>query len=146
MLDLDLAPGHYHLRVIGQWQDNPGADRRYNDVAYEFGLSLPGVAELLAECVSTLIGGDISISLASLNDPLRTAPDGANHAGCRFNKPVTRVTLTLQNGAQSSTELFHLDPPSLTVGFPLPAESASEKKRRPAPARPIHPPASRHKG
>ena len=41
--------------------------------------------------------------------------------------------MTLQNGAQSSTELFHLDPPSLTVGFPLPAESASEKNGGPLP-------------
>ena len=136
VLDLDLDPGEYHLRVIGQWQDNPGAayaDRQYNEVAYEFGLSVPGVVELIAECASTLIGGDISITLASLNDPLRTAPDSANHAGCRFNKPIARVSFTLENGAQSYTEHFHIDPPSLTVGFPLPAESASEKSGGPLP-------------
>ncbi len=136
VLDLDLAPGKYHVRVIGQWQDNPGAayvDRRYNEVAYEFGLSVPGVVELLAECASTLIGGDISITLPSLNDPLRTAPDSANHAGCKFNKPIARVSLTLDDGAESYTELFHIDPPSLTVNFPLPAESASEKSGGPLP-------------
>ena len=129
VLDLGLDPGDYNIRVIGQWQDNPGAayvDRRYNDVAYEFGLRVPGVIQLIAECASTAIGGDISISLGSLNDPLRTAPDSANHAGCRFNKPIARVSLTLDKGAQSYTELFHIDPPSLSVGFPLPAESVSE--------------------
>lgn len=136
VLDLDLDPGDYHIRVLGQWQDNPGAayvDRRYNEVAYEFGLRVPGVAELLAECAKTLIGGDISITLASLNDPLRTAPDHANRAGCKFNKPIARVSLTLENGAQSYEELFQIDPPSLAVGFPLPAESVSEKSGDPLP-------------
>ncbi|MCY3959176.1 MAG: hypothetical protein OXG65_12875 [Chloroflexi bacterium] len=135
-LDLDLAPGQYHIRVIGQWPDNLGAayaDRRYNDVAYEFGLSVPGDVELLAECASTLIGGDISITLDTLNDPLRTAPDSANHAGCRFNKPDARISLTLDNGAQSYTEHFHINPPSLSVGFPLPPESVSEKIGDPLP-------------
>ncbi len=132
-LDLDLAPGQYHIRVIGQWPDNPGAayvDRRYNDVAYEFDLSVPGDVELRAECASTPIGGDITITLASLADPLRTAPDSANHAGCRFNKPIASVSLTLENGARSYTELFHIDPPSLSVGFPLP-RSRSPKKAVP---------------
>lgn len=129
VLDLDLAPGQYHIRVIGQWPNNPGAayvDRRYNDVAYEFGLSVPGDVELRAECASTLIGGDITITLASLADPLRTAPDSANQAGCRFNKPIASVSLTLENGARSYTEQFPIDPPSLSVGFPLPPESVSE--------------------
>ena len=136
VLDLDLSPGQYHIRVIGQWPDNPGAayaDRRYNDVAYEFGLSVSGEVELLAECASTLIGGDITITLASLADPLRTAPDSANHAGCRFNKPVTRVSLTLDIGTHAYTEHFHINPPSLSVGFPLPPESASEKSGDPLP-------------
>ena len=136
VLDLDLAPGDYHIRVIGQWPDNPGAayvDRRYNDVAYEFGLRVPGDVELLAECASTLIGGDISITLDSLNHPLRTAPDSANQAGCRFNKPISRVTLTLLNSAQTYTEHFPIDPPSLTVGFPLPEELASEPSGGPLP-------------
>ena len=136
VLDLDLDPGHYHIRVIGQWQYNDGAayvDRRYNKVAYEFGLSLPGVVELIAECASTLIGGDISIALGSLNDRLRTAPDSANHAGCRFNKPIARVSLTLDQGAQSYRELFHIEPPSLNVSFPLPAELVSEKSGGPPP-------------
>lgn len=134
VLDLDLAPRDYHIRVLGQWQDNPGAayvDRRYNDVAYEFGLRVPGVAELLAKCAWTLIGGDISITLDSLHDPLRTAPDRANHAGCKFNKPIARISLTLDDGAESYTELFHIDPPSLAVDFPLPAESVSEKSGDP---------------
>ena len=136
VLDLSLDPGDYNIRVIGQWQDNPGAayvDRRYNDVAYEFGLRVPGVIQLIADCTSTLIGGDISISLGSLNDPLRTAPDSANHAGCRFNKPIARVSLTLDDGAQSYTELFHIKPPSLSIGFPLPAELVSETSADPLP-------------
>ena len=136
VLDLDLDPRHCHLRVIGQWPDNPCAayvDQHYSDVAYEFGLGVPGEVELRAECVSTLIGGDTNISLASLNDPLRTASDSANHAGCRFNRPIARVSLTLKNGARSYTERFHIDPPSLSVGFPLSAESVSEKSGGPLP-------------
>ena len=136
VLDLDLPPGDYHIRVIGQWPDNPGTayvDRRYNDVAYEFGLRVSGEVELLAECASTLIGGDVGITLASLDDPLRTASDSANDAGCRFNKPIASVSLTLENGARSYTEQFRIDPPSLSVGFPLPPESVSEASGDPIP-------------
>ncbi len=41
--------------------------------------------------------------------------------------------MTLDNGAHSYTEHFHIDPPSLSVGFPLPAESGSEKSGDPLP-------------
>ena len=33
VLDVDMGPGDYNVRVIGRWQDN--------EIAYEFGLSVP---------------------------------------------------------------------------------------------------------
>ena len=135
-LDLDLDPGDYHIRVIGQWQYNDGAayvDRRYNEVAYEFGLHVPGAVELIGGCDVTQIGGDLSIVLRSLDDRLRTAADSANRAGCRFNMPIARVSLTLDGGAQTYTEVFHFDPPSLEFGIPLPEDLASEASGGPLP-------------
>ena len=44
VLDLDLDPGDYHIRLIGQWQYNETTsytERRYDEVSYEFGLSVP---------------------------------------------------------------------------------------------------------
>ena len=127
-LDLDLSPGEYHVRLIGYWQDN-------NNVSYEFGLIVPGEAALIAECEMTLIGVDPVLSLQSLDDPRRTAPDDANGMGCRFSKPIARVTMTLHNDALGSyTETFHIDPPSITIGFPIPDNVASEKSGWPLPA------------
>ena len=137
VLDLDLDPGDYHIRLIGQWQYNETTDyveRQYDNVAYEFGLSVPGAVDLLAECASTLIGGDLNIVLSSLDDRIRTAVDSANSAGCRFNKPIARISLTLDSDNSSPyTETFHVDPPSLTVGFPLPEDMVSEKTDGPLP-------------
>ena len=137
VLDLDLDPGDYHIRLIGQWQYNETTDyteRRYDEVSYEFGLSVPGEVDLLAECMSTLIGGDLSIVLSSLDDRLRTAIDSANSGGCRFNKPIARVSLTLE-GASSPpyTETFYVEPPSLNLGFPLPEDIVSERTGGPLP-------------
>ena len=42
--------------------------------------------------------------------------------------------MTLEDGVRSYTEHFHISPPSPTVGFPLPAESASETRGGPLPA------------
>ena len=137
VLDLDLDPGDYHIRLIGQWQYNETTDyteRRYDEVSYEFGLSVPGEVELLAECVGTLIGGDLTIVLSSLDDRLRTAIDSANSGGCRFNKPIARVSLTLNSDSfPPYTETFDIEPPSLTVGFPLPEDIVSEKTGGPLP-------------
>ena len=130
VLNLDLNPGDYHIRLIGQWQYSEATD----NVSYEFGLSVPDAVDLLAECASTLIGGDLSIVLSSLDDRLRTAFDSANSAGCRFNKPIASISLTLDSDNSSPhTETFHVDPPSLTVGFPLPEDMVSEKTDGPLP-------------
>ena len=124
VLDLDLDPGDYHIRLIGQWQYNEMTD----NVAYEFGLSVPGAGDLLAECVNTEIGGDVSIVLSLLDDQLRTAFDSVNSAGCRFNKPIARISLTLDiDNLSPYTETFHVEPPSLNVGFPLPEDLVSDK-------------------
>ena len=137
VLDLDLDPGDYHIRVEGQWQHNETTEyveRRYNTAGYVFGLSVPGTVDLVSECSSTLIGGDLSIVLSSLDDRLRTAIDSANGAGCRFNKPIARVLLVLDsNDAGPYSETFHIDPPSLTIGFPLPEDTASESSGGPLP-------------
>ena len=120
---LDLAehgPGVYNVRVIGHWGDNR--------VAYEFGLSIPGDVKLTSGCSQTLIGADPILALESLDDRLRTAPDNSNSGGCRFNKPITRVVLTLRDDDVGPyTETFHIDPPSVTVQFPLREGRASER-------------------
>ena len=137
VLDLDLDPGDYHIRVEGQWQykeTTEYVERRYNTAGYVFGLSVPGLVKLIAECASTLIGGDLSIVLSSLDDRLRTAVDSANSAGCRFNKPIARVLLVLaSDDSITYTETFHIDPPSLTIGFPVPEDTASESSGGPLP-------------
>jgi hypothetical protein len=92
------------------------------------------LVKLIAECASTLIGGDLSIVLSSLDDRLRTAVDSANSAGCRFNKPIARVLLVLaSDDSITYTETFHIDPPSLTIGFPVPEDTASESSGGPLP-------------
>ena len=81
----------------------------------------PGSIEpLTAECEATLIGVNPRILLDSLQDPLRTAYDSANSAGCRFSQPIARVTLSLWAGnSRRYVETFLLEPPSPVVQFPL---------------------------
>ena len=126
-LDLgDLGPGIYNVRLIGHWQDNR--------VAYEFGLTVPGAVKLRSECSQTLIDADPILTLGSLDDPLRTAPDSANGVGCRFNKPVARVVMTLRdNDVGPFPETFHIEPPSVSVSFPLQGDVASEHDGEPLP-------------
>lgn len=129
VLELDLDPGEYHLRVIGQWPYSDASaplGRRYNEVAYEFGLHVPGAVKLIGGCDTTAIGGDLSIVLRSPDDRMRTAKDSANRAGCRFNKPIAGLSLTLDNGTQRYTEVFRFDPPTLRFGLPLPEDFGSE--------------------
>ena len=126
-LDLDLSPGEYNVRLIGYWQDN--------EVSYEFGLAVPGQAALIGGCGSTDIDVDPVLSLKSLDDPMRTAADDANRMGCRFNKPIASVVLTLHNDTLGTyTETFRMDPPSTSFGFPLGDNVASEKSGGPLPA------------
>ena len=120
-LDLqDVGPGLYNVRLIGYWEDN--------NVSYEFGLFIPGEVELTALCEMTLQGVKPPVlPLQSLDDPMRTAFDSANSGGCKFNKPIARVTMTLHNDALGTlTETFHIDPPKVSIGFPLPRNLASE--------------------
>ena len=130
VLDLELDPGDYHVRLEGQWQYNDTSnyiERRYNTVGYVFGLRVPGAVELIAECSATEVGGDVRIVLNSLGDQLRTAVDRVNHAGCRFNKPIAHISLKLDSDVSVTyTETFHVDPPSLAVSFPLSNGLASE--------------------
>ena len=70
-LDLaDVGPGVYNVRLTGHWHDNR--------VAYEFGLSIPGAANLKSQCDKTTIGGYVNVVLESLDDRLRTAMDSLN--------------------------------------------------------------------
>ena len=126
-LDLaGLGPGVYNIRLIGHWQDNR--------VAYEFGLSIPGAVKLKSECSQTTADADPILALESLDDRLRTAPDSFNGGGCSFNKPIAHVSLTLQNAAFGPyTETFRIDPPAVSVGFPLRDDLASEKTQEPLP-------------
>ena len=81
----------------------------------------------------TQIGGDLGIVLRSLDDRMRTAADSANRAGCRFNKPIARVSLTLDRGAHSYSEVFHIDPPAVRFSLPLPEDLVSETSGGPLP-------------
>ena len=129
-LDLaDVGPGVYNVRLTGHWHDNR--------VAYEFGLSIPGAANLMSQCDKTTIGGYVNVVLESLDDRLRTAMDSLNGGGCRFSKPIARVTMKLQNNYFGPyTETFRIDPPSLVVSFPLMDGLASEKSGDPLPPGP----------
>ena len=126
---LDLAqfgPGVYNVRVIGHWGDNR--------VAYEFGLSIPGDVKLMSACSQTVIGADPILALESLDDRRRMAPDSSNSGGCRFNKPIARVVMTLRNDDVGPyTETFHIDPPSVSVLFPLRDGRTSERSGDPLP-------------
>ena len=83
----------------------------------------------------TVIGADPVLSLKSLDDPKRTAPDDANGMGCRFNKPIASVVMTLHSDSLGSyTETFDIDPPSITLSFPLRDNIASQKTGGPLPA------------
>ena len=126
-LDLsDVGPGVYNVRIIGHWEDNR--------VAYEFGLSIPGAVKLKSLCEKTTIGANPILSLESLDDRRRTAPDNSNSGGCSFNKPIAHVSMTLQNNDFGPyTETFHIDPPSVSVSFPLRDDLASEKTGEPLP-------------
>ena len=126
---LDLAgldPGVYNVRLIGHWHGD-------NRVAYEFGLSIPGAVKLKSECEQTLVDADPILTLESLDDRLRTAPDSSNSSGCRFNKRIARVAMILHNDKGSYTETFHIDPPSTKVLFPLGDDRTSEKSGDPLP-------------
>ena len=125
-LDLaGLGPGVYNIRLIGHWQDNR--------VAYEFGLSIPGAVKLKS-VQSDNCRRRRDFALESLDDRLRTAPDSFNSGGCSFNKPIAHVSLTLQNGDFGPyTETFRIDPPSVSVPFPLRDGLASEKTGEPLP-------------
>ena len=127
-LDLGgLDPGEYNVRLIGYWQDN--------EISYEFGLSIPGEVKLKAGCDMTDVEAAPVLSLKSLDDPRRTAADNANRMGCRSNKPIASVVLTLHSDTLGSyTETFQIDPPSTSIRFPLRDNVASEKTGGPLPA------------
>ena len=127
-LDLDLEPGEYNVRLIGYWQEN--------EVSYEFGLLVPGEVELKVECHMSLVGVDPRVLLLeSLNDRLRTAPDNRNGMGCRFNKPIASVVMTLHSDSLGSyTETFQIDPPSFAIRFPLRENVVSRKSGGTLPA------------
>ena len=126
-LDLSgVGPGVYNVRIIGHWEDNR--------VAYEFGLSIPGAVKLKSLCSQTVIGTDPILTLESLDDRLRTAPDNANSGGCSFNKRIAHISMTLQNNYSGPyTETFHIDPPSVSVSFPLRDDFPSERTGEPLP-------------
>ena len=128
VFELDQGPGDYKVRVTAQWEQGNV------DVSYEFGLRLPGASVLTGQCESTLIGGERGLILDSLDDPLRTAADAVNSAGCRFNQPIVHVRLMLDGVAvQPYTETFYLDPPSPKVPFPLTDGIVSESTGGPLP-------------
>ena len=131
-LVIDHTPGIYNVRVNAQWFE--GGARPDHKVSYVFGLSIPGEAELRSGCGSTDMGGIMGIVLESLEDPDRTAFEAVNKKGCRLNKRVVQVRLVLEgDGGHEYTETFQIEPPSLTVSFPLSEHVPSVKSGGPLP-------------
>ena len=125
---LEEGPGSHKVRVTADWAEGEV------QVSYGFGLRIPGIAELTSECVSTAMGGILGIVLDSLEDPNRTAFEAVNHSGCRFNKRIAKARLSLDGDAgHSYTETFNLEPPSLTLPFPVPEDVSSVRKGGPLP-------------
>ena len=117
-LVVDLPPGSYNVRLHAQWFE--GGSRIHHKVNYVFGINIPGEPELTGGCESTAIGGIMGIVLESLDDPLRTAVDPINSRGCRYNIPIAKIRLVLEDSeGRRFTETFHIDPPSLTIPLPV---------------------------
>ena len=125
---LEEGSGSHKVRVTADWAEDEV------QISYGFGLRIPGIAELTSECASTAVGGILGIVLESLEDPNRTAFEAVNHSGCRFNKRIAKARLYLDGDAgRSYTETFLLEPPSLTLPFPVPEDVSSIKEGGPLP-------------
>ena len=131
-LVVDVPPGSYNVRLHAQWFE--GESRPRHKVNYVFGLRVPGEPELRGGCISTAIGGIMGIVLESLDDPLRTAVDPVNSRGCRYNIPIAKVRLVLEDSTgRRYTETFHIDPPSLTISLPVREDVSSVVEGSPLP-------------
>ena len=131
-LVVDLPPGGYNIRLHAQWFE--GGSRPNYKVNYVFGIIIPGEPELKGGCMSTAIGGIMGIVLESLDDPLRTAVDPVNSRGCRYNIPIAKVRLVLEDSeGRRFTETFYVDPPSLTIPLPVPEDVSSVSEGGPLP-------------
>ena len=131
VLAVDMPPGRYDIVLNAQWQEG-GPNVRYQ-VDHVFGIMVPGEPLLRRSCTSTLIGGILGVVIYSLDDRARTAPDPFNGAGCRFNREIAQVVLTLEGENQKYVETFRLEPPSLTVSLPLADDIASASMGEPPP-------------
>ena len=129
--EVDMPPGTYNVRLHMQWYE--GGPHLHHEASYVFGITIPGETELRSSCTSTLIGGIQGIVLDSLDDRARTKPDPYNGTGCRFNREITRVVLTLESDDRRYVETFRLEPPSLTLSLPLSENIASESTGGPLP-------------
>ena len=89
--------------------------------AWQIWLHGPGSQPFEGLCEKTLIGGDLDIVLDSLDDPMRTAIDSANQAGCGFNLPVVSLRLTIGD----YVETFTFDPPRTSIPFPFDSDVPS---------------------
>ena len=131
-LVVDVPPGSYNVMLHAQWFE--GESRPRHKVNYVFGLRVPGEPELRGGCTSTAIGGIMGIVLESLDDPLRTAVDPINSRGCRYNIPIAKVLLVLEDSTgRRYTETFHIDPPSLTIPLPVREDVSSVVEGSPLP-------------
>ena len=119
-LPLDLGPGSYLMRISGRWLD------RHADYEFRFVL-VPGGDGLTAECFHTE-AEPLPLTYDVLNEPTPSGFDGRNSAGCRFSKPVSKVSVLLSNDDGSRHgETFFIEPPSVELSFPLPDGLVSEK-------------------
>ncbi len=122
VLQLDLGPGAYNVNLIVRWPYPQGG------IESRFGLTIPGDPIVRSECIMTLLGTDAVILFDPANDPAPTMVDPVNNAGCRFDRPIASVTVTLSDaGVNRFSETFYLDPPSMTFGLPLSPDLNSDR-------------------
>ena len=102
-----------YLRLSGEWPDG--------QVGYLFRLQpIPSDEPLTAVCFATE-AEPLPLEYKVLNDSTPTGFDGRNNGSCRFNKPISSISVGLNNGPQGSfhTETFHFAEPLVEVSFPL---------------------------
>ncbi len=85
-----------------------------------------GTAKLVADCWYTE-AEPLPLTFDVATEPTPTGFDGRNSAGCRFSKPISKVSVTLTNEDGSiHGQTFLIEPPSEDISFPLSKDLPSE--------------------
>ena len=85
-----------------------------------------GTSKLVADCWYSE-AEPLPLTFDVATDPTPTGFDGRNSAGCRFSRPISKVSVTLTNEDGSiHGQTFLVEPPSEDISFPLSKELPSE--------------------